>query len=357
MENLSYVKPKSLVCYLCGREFGTASLGIHQKTCMKLWEEREKLKPPKERRPLPEPPASIPLGSTPKDLAIHNEIAYESFKSKAMIQCPYCERKFLEERFQVHQKSCTAENPCKPSRNSMLFKKLTLSEGIDDYVFFERRSLTPAALTSPFLEPVSPFTPQAAPKPSFGIELKEDFDRDLENLCRDLDPIKEEKIDEKNIEKQWENPIEKDGKFVGSPRGALNNEIRVLQSARSTPMLSKKKNLNIILVECPICNRKFDPRMIDKHIGKCKILEERNQSPIKAAPEVKKPENVIKKTTNVSSRYMNTNSRHESNQKQRNYNEIQPPAAKKEKIFCHICGEKYLPNANYCAYCGIKKVD
>ena len=31
-------KPKSLVCYICGREFGTASLEIHMKTCKKKWE-------------------------------------------------------------------------------------------------------------------------------------------------------------------------------------------------------------------------------------------------------------------------------------------------------------------------------
>mmetsp|Transcript_18850 Transcript_18850/g.18832 ORF Transcript_18850/g.18832 Transcript_18850/m.18832 type:complete len:276 (+) Transcript_18850:248-1075(+) len=275
-----------------------------------------------------------------------------------MVQCPFCERKFLEERFQVHQKSCTAENPCKPLRNSMLFKKLTISESIDDDVVLERRSLTPASLTSPFMEPVSPFTPQAAPKPNFSFALKEDFDQDLENLCRDLDPITEEKIDEKNIE----NPIEKNEKLIaspiGSPRGPhINQEIRTLQPARSTPMMSKKKNVNIIVVECPICKRKFDPRMIEKHIVKCKVIEERNQSPIQEAPEVKKHEKVLKKALTITSRYINASSRYDSNLRQGNYHEIQPPAAKKEKIFCHICGEKYLPHANYCAYCGIKKVD
>ena len=32
------VRPKSLMCYICGREFGTASLEIHLKTCRKKWE-------------------------------------------------------------------------------------------------------------------------------------------------------------------------------------------------------------------------------------------------------------------------------------------------------------------------------
>lgn len=31
-------RPKSLVCYICGREFGTRSLEIHVKSCAKKWE-------------------------------------------------------------------------------------------------------------------------------------------------------------------------------------------------------------------------------------------------------------------------------------------------------------------------------
>lgn len=39
-----------------GREFGTTSIEIHLKSCKKKWEIEENKKPPKERRPLPEPP-------------------------------------------------------------------------------------------------------------------------------------------------------------------------------------------------------------------------------------------------------------------------------------------------------------
>lgn len=30
-------RPKSLNCYICGRAYGTRSLGIHLKTCKKKW--------------------------------------------------------------------------------------------------------------------------------------------------------------------------------------------------------------------------------------------------------------------------------------------------------------------------------
>ena len=35
------VRPKTLVCYICGREFGSASLEIHLKSCKKKWENEQ----------------------------------------------------------------------------------------------------------------------------------------------------------------------------------------------------------------------------------------------------------------------------------------------------------------------------
>ena len=47
------------MCYICGKEYGTASLEIHLKTCRKKWEMEESLKPLKDRRPIPEPPKNF----------------------------------------------------------------------------------------------------------------------------------------------------------------------------------------------------------------------------------------------------------------------------------------------------------
>ena len=38
MKSPEIKKPKTLVCYICGREFGTTSLEIHIKSCKKKWE-------------------------------------------------------------------------------------------------------------------------------------------------------------------------------------------------------------------------------------------------------------------------------------------------------------------------------
>lgn len=60
-------RPKTVVCYIwyflffifSGREYGTTSIEIHLKSCKQKWEIEENKKPPKERRPLPEPPKSF----------------------------------------------------------------------------------------------------------------------------------------------------------------------------------------------------------------------------------------------------------------------------------------------------------
>ena len=33
------LRPKVLVCYICGREYGTRSLEIHIKACEKRWQQ------------------------------------------------------------------------------------------------------------------------------------------------------------------------------------------------------------------------------------------------------------------------------------------------------------------------------
>ena len=50
------LKPLALVCYLCGREFGTASLLIHQKACIRKRTAEQKLLPAEARIPRPDPP-------------------------------------------------------------------------------------------------------------------------------------------------------------------------------------------------------------------------------------------------------------------------------------------------------------
>lgn len=49
----SFNRPVGVMCYICGREYGSASIGIHTKTCLKKWIAQEELKPKNKRRPVP----------------------------------------------------------------------------------------------------------------------------------------------------------------------------------------------------------------------------------------------------------------------------------------------------------------
>ena len=55
-KNKSAQRPRTLDCYICGREYGTRSLEIHIKTCEKKWDNEQKKLPAKKRRPCPEAP-------------------------------------------------------------------------------------------------------------------------------------------------------------------------------------------------------------------------------------------------------------------------------------------------------------
>ncbi|CAG9312144.1 unnamed protein product [Blepharisma stoltei] len=109
--NVMWKKPKALLCHICGREFGTASLEIHQKSCAKKWEEKEALKPPKMRKPVPTAPQAALGRTTQANIDKYNESASKAFESQAMARCPNCSRTFLEDRLEVHLRSCTSAKP------------------------------------------------------------------------------------------------------------------------------------------------------------------------------------------------------------------------------------------------------
>jgi hypothetical protein len=108
------VKPRTVVCYICGREFGTKSISIHEPQCLKKWELENNQLPKHMKRPYPVKPQILPsLGDDGgMDLERRNQLAFESSKSQ-LLPCPNCGRTFLPERLEVHLRSC------RPSSKSM----------------------------------------------------------------------------------------------------------------------------------------------------------------------------------------------------------------------------------------------
>ncbi|KAK3272777.1 hypothetical protein CYMTET_18945 [Cymbomonas tetramitiformis] len=108
-------RPRMLMCYLCGREYGSRSLKIHTPQSKKAWLAAEAQKPKKDQRSLPEPPkAEEPIkGMSNADVDKFNEEAYENWSEKVLERCKFCDRTFNTEALARHNKSCTAANPAR----------------------------------------------------------------------------------------------------------------------------------------------------------------------------------------------------------------------------------------------------
>nr|XP_044637030.1 zinc finger protein 474 isoform X3 [Equus asinus] len=98
--------PPTIVCYICGREYGTKSIAIHEPQCLKKWHNENNLLPKELRRPEPKKPEVRTI--TAKgfyDLDALNEAAWTSAQS-TLVPCAVCGRTFLPDRLIVHQRSC-----------------------------------------------------------------------------------------------------------------------------------------------------------------------------------------------------------------------------------------------------------
>ncbi|XP_042871344.1 zinc finger protein 474-like isoform X6 [Penaeus japonicus] len=89
----------TLVCYICGREFGSRSLAIHQPQCLEKWRRENEKLPRNLQRPEPE---------LPEHELTHeewNEYAWKTAQAQ-LVPCEWCGRTFFPERLEVHQRGC-----------------------------------------------------------------------------------------------------------------------------------------------------------------------------------------------------------------------------------------------------------
>jgi zinc-finger of a C2HC-type len=111
-------KPRALICYICGRQFGTASLEIHIKSCQQKWEAEQLQKPLNKRKPLPKPPSDIKemvITAKKNSNAIDafNSMAFDTY-NKALEQCPNCPRTFNPDSLLKHLKVCKGPEKMEP---------------------------------------------------------------------------------------------------------------------------------------------------------------------------------------------------------------------------------------------------
>ena len=88
--------PVFVTCYICGRDFGSRSIGIHLPNCQKKWEAAQEKLPKKERRPLPTAPENfdkVVSGEIKgKDLVKMNQKAFDDYNETALESCQFCGR-------------------------------------------------------------------------------------------------------------------------------------------------------------------------------------------------------------------------------------------------------------------------
>ncbi|KAG7157422.1 Zinc finger protein 474-like, partial [Homarus americanus] len=128
---------RTLVCFICGREFGSRSLPIHQPQCLEKWKRENERLPKNLRRPVPQEPdhhltqeewnhfawktaqvrgTNNKRGSSDGEVDStshlcqqeqqnHHQQNDEDFLAQ-LVPCEMCGRTFFPERLEVHQRGC-----------------------------------------------------------------------------------------------------------------------------------------------------------------------------------------------------------------------------------------------------------
>lgn len=118
-ENSSSMYPevpqkKTVTCYICGRDFGSSSIAIHEPQCLKKWHaENDKLSPAR-RRKEPQKPEIIYIqdphtGDKVVDQTATAEANWMTHLSQ-LVPCKHCGRTFNPERVEIHEKSCKGKS-------------------------------------------------------------------------------------------------------------------------------------------------------------------------------------------------------------------------------------------------------
>eukprot|EP00092_Neocalanus_flemingeri_P001459 GFUD01001557.1.p1 GENE.GFUD01001557.1~~GFUD01001557.1.p1 ORF type:complete len:483 (-),score=172.49 GFUD01001557.1:107-1555(-) len=104
-----------VTCYVCGRDFGTKSIGIHLPKCKQRWEAEQEKLPKKEKRPVPTAPEDfdkVVKGEIKgKDLVKINQKAFDEHNESGLEACQHCGRTFLPKALLSHHNACTEEKP------------------------------------------------------------------------------------------------------------------------------------------------------------------------------------------------------------------------------------------------------
>jgi hypothetical protein len=274
-----FTRPITLVCYLCGKEFGTSSLEIHLKSCRKNFAANNKGVDPESLRPdiLKDvmEMVSSKKGVDYNLVTIYNQEAERNYKDTNYFPCQTCGRKFPEDRLEIHLRGCKPKSGwqnvlnSKPSGNN-LNKSAELSttpKKLND-------SKTPKILKNTTTTSSVAGSMGFGQKPNFLIcyicgrefgkhSLEIHIKKCIEKQTEIAEQEKSSKSKSKNM---YKNPEELENIFS---KLALNEEVN------ANEILEYNKIANEIFREntmkpCPNCNRRFLPDRLEVHLKSCK---------------------------------------------------------------------------------------
>ncbi len=130
----SVKKPPTVVCYICGREYGTKSISIHEPQCLRRFETENRKLPINKRKPLPRKLVEertkvarfvsvedemVLISAQSADHQPYKDLVnetmdfifqqcYSDFEHELM-PCKKCGRRFAPDRHKIHEPKCNAK--------------------------------------------------------------------------------------------------------------------------------------------------------------------------------------------------------------------------------------------------------
>ncbi|XP_041107907.1 LOW QUALITY PROTEIN: zinc finger protein 474-like [Polyodon spathula] len=99
-------RPGTVVCYICGWEFGSKSINIHEPQCLKKMHiENNQLPKSLQRTERKKPSVSVATATGFYDLEAQCQASWQNAQVQLM-PCDICGQTFLPDRLTVHQRSC-----------------------------------------------------------------------------------------------------------------------------------------------------------------------------------------------------------------------------------------------------------
>ncbi|RNA24713.1 zinc finger protein 474 -like [Brachionus plicatilis] len=291
-------EPVYVICYICGRKYGTKSIDIHEPQCLEKWKiENDKL-PKNLRRPVPIKPVEMNISAGGNyDLDQVNEAAWQASKLQ-LIECENCGRKFQPDRLPVHQRSCKPGNVAKkigsrPVENTEY--KTEETNARPNAPAFKPRTNIPPSNNSLDSLPVGKGSSQLiiddkpvslVPCRNCGRSFATDRIQVHQNACTgqkkrkvfDMTKqrvqgteaetfVRKKKPEPKVKSNNWRSKHEE---FIAAIRyaklaGKIEKEGGNIASLAPPP-----RSTNPDYIECPHCLRKFNQTAAERHIPKCK---------------------------------------------------------------------------------------